>query len=795
MENHEPVPTQHSNYTPTRSSVFDLNTGHLHRLRNTLGLPYSSVADSPVLYSKVNNLASPYTITPRPSTRPHESSLRVAQFKSIFAATTPSRLQQLHPPSSTDPSSAVTTPRPASPWRSSLQTPADLSLDIWLNSVKSRAKRALHENEQSEQDFNKQLEDQDRRQRAMFTFSTSILARNDGNTSSGYDDQEELTVKSKAFEELERVLLESKNLEEAELATQQELRRKGSRKSFKRRRVEKQVPIASYAIDCSNNTGIEIYEDSQSRSESELYEEQDDEEIEDDNVYRDENEDPNQHSDPNEEYSNTESEAESDDYSEEASNEGEEVELHEDKESVERGSERYDEHDRDDESYSEDEQTGSETRSNPEFEAEIHGLESDLNAYDQRQDGLEDSPPVLDQSTRQIHNDLIKLAQEATRVLEDVEAADQHMQAQTTSTVPVTDLDFGAIDPSLLGYGNTLLVPPDSTGFSTFMEIPEESDYQEDAIGEVSNNVEEQDEGEDEELDVHHTDSASNSDESEEMNAEEQELGQFQDDDEGEEVREEQAIENQQFGEYSDIDGEALDSQGDGSDDENDYNESSIASRIDPSLLDSSHLQEADQGDESSSSGEDDGDEDETQAGFSSYPRRITSILIRSARYQTAKHEEEESDEDNSDEYDDEKEEEDEDEDRGVLEGNGFHGVVMAHPHSGKSKPSMTDFSKYYAPHRTHHEQAYAEDDEGETDKGESGEESDDFESEDCDNEETLRQPAVIDLSSEGDDHNDDAEESDQEHVSPEDNEPMALQDDHDLTGSSDSEDAEVEDD
>ncbi|KAK7206594.1 hypothetical protein BZA70DRAFT_288068 [Myxozyma melibiosi] len=263
-----------SQYTPTHvssssSSFFELNRGHLHRLN-----PGSA---SPLLYSRSHTaspLSSPYALSPRRS-----DPLRTHRLRNIFSASTPSRTLGYTGSQSTRPESESATK--------------------WIHSLKSKAQRALEEDLQSDQEFQVLIEAEERRTQKMFEFSSSIVS----------NDETE-TVRSQAFETLEKVLLSEKKKRESEIAEATD--------SVKRQRREDPAAAASpaarpvtstvtqpslfnpsrYADSASSysrkkHSPIRIYEDPQSRSGSEYNSYGDSGRSEDDGeVYADENVDP-----------------------------------------------------------------------------------------------------------------------------------------------------------------------------------------------------------------------------------------------------------------------------------------------------------------------------------------------------------------------------------------------------------------------------------------------------------------------------------------------------------------------
>ncbi|KAK9323951.1 hypothetical protein V1517DRAFT_318859 [Lipomyces orientalis] len=227
------TPAATDSYTPTRSSSsaappqFGLNRGHLLRLHES--------RPSPLLYSRSHTtspLNSPYVLSPR-----IPSSLRAGRFKTLFyASESPSRDER------------------ASEGR----------FKSWVDGLKTKAKRALHENEKSETEFNGWIESEERRQRALFEFPASLFA----------GDEDDDTVQSVAFDRLGEILLEEKHKREIEIAEEHAAK--------KRRRTEDREDAASntkpvVAMSAAANVSVErlrrspirIYEDPQSRSGSE----------------------------------------------------------------------------------------------------------------------------------------------------------------------------------------------------------------------------------------------------------------------------------------------------------------------------------------------------------------------------------------------------------------------------------------------------------------------------------------------------------------------------------------------
>ncbi|KAK9430946.1 hypothetical protein V1505DRAFT_369556 [Lipomyces doorenjongii] len=220
-------------YTPTRSSSsaalpqFGLNRGHLLRLHD--------FRPSPLLYSRSHTtspLNSPYVLSPS-----IPASLRGNRFKNLFSTSeSPSRDERT----------------------------SEGGFKSWVDGLKSRAKRALQENEKSEAEFNGWIESEERRQRALFEFPASIFV----------GDEDEDTVQSVAFETLGHVLLEEKQKRETEIAEEHAAK--------KRRRTQeedvapslKPLPLpmsapVSVSDERIRRSPIRIYEDPQSRSGSE----------------------------------------------------------------------------------------------------------------------------------------------------------------------------------------------------------------------------------------------------------------------------------------------------------------------------------------------------------------------------------------------------------------------------------------------------------------------------------------------------------------------------------------------
>ncbi|KAK9387506.1 hypothetical protein V1515DRAFT_600859 [Lipomyces mesembrius] len=220
-------------YTPTRSSSsaalpqFGLNRGHLLRLHD--------FRPSPLLYSRSHTtspLNSPYVLSPS-----IPASLRVNRFKNLFSTSEgPSRDERT----------------------------SEGGFKSWVDGLKGRAKRALHENEKSEAEFNGWIESEERRQRALFEFPASIFA----------GDEDEDTVQSVAFETLGHVLLEEKQKRETEIAEEHAAKKR-------RRAQEEEVapsmqplpPPMSAPVSVSDErirrSPIRVYEDPQSGSGSE----------------------------------------------------------------------------------------------------------------------------------------------------------------------------------------------------------------------------------------------------------------------------------------------------------------------------------------------------------------------------------------------------------------------------------------------------------------------------------------------------------------------------------------------
>ncbi|KAK9344483.1 hypothetical protein V1522DRAFT_172435 [Lipomyces starkeyi] len=240
------TPAATDTYTPTRSSSsaalpqFGLNRGHLLRLHD--------FRPSPLLYSRSHTtspLNSPYVLSPS-----IPASLRVNRFKNLFSTSeSPSRDERT----------------------------SEGGFKSWVDGLKSRAKRALHENEKSEIEFNGWIESEERRQRALFEFPASIFA----------EDEDNDTVQSVAFETLGNVLLQEKQKRETEIAEEHAAK--------KRRRMQEEEGVPSMKPQTQEEEGvpsmkplpppmsapvsvsderirrspIRIYEDPQSRSGSE----------------------------------------------------------------------------------------------------------------------------------------------------------------------------------------------------------------------------------------------------------------------------------------------------------------------------------------------------------------------------------------------------------------------------------------------------------------------------------------------------------------------------------------------
>ncbi|KAK9370749.1 hypothetical protein V1509DRAFT_616729 [Lipomyces kononenkoae] len=228
------TPAATDTYTPTRPSSsstavpqFGLNSGHLLRLQES--------RPSPLLYSRSHTtspLNSPYVLSPRVP-----ASLRNNRFKNLFSTSeSPSRDERA----------------------------SEDGFKSWVDGLKSKAKRALHENEKSEIEFAGWIESEERRQRTMFEIPASILA--------GDDDEDQDTVQSVAFETLGHILLEEKQKRERDIAEE--------RAAKKRRQMQdkddvmpnmKSIPKMSAPLPDNGirRSPMRIYEDSQSRSGSE----------------------------------------------------------------------------------------------------------------------------------------------------------------------------------------------------------------------------------------------------------------------------------------------------------------------------------------------------------------------------------------------------------------------------------------------------------------------------------------------------------------------------------------------
>ncbi|KAK9239222.1 hypothetical protein V1525DRAFT_398878 [Lipomyces kononenkoae] len=224
------TPAASDTYTPTRSSSsaalpeFGLNRGHLLRLHES--------RPSPLLYSRSHTtspLNSPYVLSPRVP-----ASLRTIRFKNLFSTSeSPSRDERA----------------------------SEDGFKSWVDGLRSKAKRALHENEKSEIEFNGWMESEERRQRTLFELPASILAADD-----------EDTVQSVAFETLGQVLIQEKKKRERDTAEEY------AAKKARRMQDEDDVtpsmkPVQKVSVPLSEDgirrSPMTIYEDSQSRSGSE----------------------------------------------------------------------------------------------------------------------------------------------------------------------------------------------------------------------------------------------------------------------------------------------------------------------------------------------------------------------------------------------------------------------------------------------------------------------------------------------------------------------------------------------